>query len=557
MCTQYLSRLLVPLAIFCLMPLSVTAEEPIAPLAKPSVVYKVHNASDRLEMKVNTSRILTMNQKITRNQVNNPAILELTELSPNEVQISAKATGVTQVNLWGEDKKIHTIDVIIYDDVRELEMVLRKLFPRAVLTVTPLRLAKDVDSVTTTAVAITQTKIYGAPSVAISGFVDNPEQIVRIMRVAEQYYKRENIVNNMTIGGCRQVLLHVKIMEVSRTKLRKLGFDWSKITGSNVVTSGPTGLLSDFDPTELTSPGNIFRTPMPGTFAFNIGGGGAAFFGVLDALREDGLAKVLAEPVLTTISGHPASFRAGGSFYIIPSGQNGGAPITVEYGTQLKFVPIVLGNGRIRLEVRAIISDSDPSLPFEYQPALKDRVVETGAELQAGQTLAIAGLVQTRTEAKNSGLPWISEVPYLGAAFRRVKEQVNEIELLIMVTPELVEAMDADEVPQCGPGMRTTSPSDWELFMKGHLEVPNCSPMGGSGGGLPPEGMILGPVEQIPTPAPADAFGNPDVDAGAKLRGPYNRHARSKPNSSQEAVSAASRGGPPGLIGPVGYDVVE
>jgi len=105
-------------------------------------------------------------------------------------------------------------------------------------------------------------------------------------------------------------------------------------------------------------------------------------------------------------------------------------------------------------------------------PGLKSRDADTGVEMMAGQTLAIAGLVQSRVDSLNSGLPWIGDVPYLGVPFRRVNYTANEVELLIMVTPELVEAMDADEVPPCGPGMQTTSPSDWELFMKGYLEVP-------------------------------------------------------------------------------------
>ena len=84
--------------------------------------------------------------------------------------------------------------------------------------------------------------------------------------------------------------------------------------------------------------------------------------------------------------------------------------------------------------------------------------------------------MQTVVEGENTGLPWISEVPYLGALFRSEHEKRNEVELLILVTPELVEAMDANEAPPCGPGMQTTSPSDWELFMKGHLEVPKCCP---------------------------------------------------------------------------------
>ena len=221
-------------------------------------------------------------------------------------------------------------------------------------------------------------------------------------------------------------------------------------------------------------------------------------------------------------------------------------------------MPIVLGNGKIHLDVRSTISEIDPSLPATYRPTVPgmSRSAETGVEIQAGQTLAIAGLVENRSEAENSGLPWISDVPYLGAAFRKVKEQVNEIESLIMVTPEMVEAMDACEVPPCGPGMQTTSPSDWELFMKGHLEVPKCCPTGGNGecpprrrpDGPPPDGMILGPGEKSPTPQPAD---------GAEgLPGPHSRYSPSKPNASA-AATRRSPNDPPGFIGPVGYDVVK
>ncbi len=99
-------------------------------------------------------------------------------------------------------------------------------------------------------------------------------------------------------------------------------------------------------------------------------------------------------------------------------------------------------------------------------------------------------------------------MPYLGVAFSKKHETTNEVELLILVTPELVEAMDANEVPPCGPGMQTASPSDWELFMKGHLEVPKCCPTAGGpangqgGDGPPPDGMI-GPGEQVPRRAPS------------------------------------------------------
>ena len=295
-------------------------------------------------MIIHSTRILTTEQKIAQTAVENPDILETTLLSPTQVHISAKTTGVTKVNLWDENKKLYTIRVLVVGDVRELALILRTAFPSDALKVTPV-----------------------ATSVMISGFVDKAEHIDRIVQIAEQYYPK--VINNMTVGGCQQVSLHVKIMEVSRTKLRRLGFDWAKITGSNTVMSAASGLLSPpSSPTLVSGVGSIplapattAGNPLTGTFAFNIANGSSAFFGVLNAMAEDDLAKILAEPTLTTISGRPASFRAGGSFFIVPNGQNGGPPLTVNYGTQINFVPIVLGNGRIRLEVRSTISEPDPS----------------------------------------------------------------------------------------------------------------------------------------------------------------------------------------------------
>jgi pilus assembly protein CpaC len=553
MFTRCFSRLLMPLAICAFWPAVAPADPPPTPLARPSIVQKIQSSNEKLEMTVHSSRILTMDQKIPQAQVNNPDILEVTPLSPTQVQISAKAPGVTQVNLWGEDKKVYTVDVIVFGDAQELAMVLRTTFPSAALKVTPV-----------------------SNSVLISGFVDQAESIDRIVRIAEEYYPK--VINNMTVGGVQLVLLHVKVMEVSRTKLRRLGFDFSKITGPNVVTSSPSGALVD---TINTTPVTPATPPTPsapwspivtqglaptaagaGTFTFGIVNGASAFFGVLDALRRDNLIKIMAEPTLVTVSGRAASFNSGGEFPV-PVPQSLGTT-TIEwkkYGTQIDFVPIVLGNGKIRLEIRPQVSELDESRSITIGsitvPGLKSRDADTGVEMTAGQTLGIAGLVQSYTEAENSGLPWISEVPYLGMAFRKVHESTNEVETLILVTPELVDPMDACEVPPCGPGTQTTSPSDWELFMKGHLEVPKCCPSGGDGAcppgepapdEPPPDGMIQSPGEQIPTPPPS---------AGRKTAGPHSRYVPSKTTPSAAKSSAGSQDGPPGFIGPVGYDVVK
>jgi pilus assembly protein CpaC len=542
MYTRSFLRLLTPLAALWLLPPAVLAQQPSALpvlLERPSIVYKVRSPSERLEMTVRTSRLLTTDQKIVQAQVDNPDILDLTPLSPHQIQIAAKVAGVTHVNLWDEDKKLYTVNVIVYRDVQELTMLLRSAFPNAALKVVPV-----------------------ANAVMISGFVDQPEHIDRIIRISEEFYPK--VINNMTVGGCQQVLLHVKVMEVSRTKLRQLGFDWGKITGNNIVVSSPTSLLSDNNPTNVLPLPNVFRTAAPSTFAFSIGDSASSlFYGVLEALRQDNLMKIMSEPTLVAVSGQAASFKSGGKIPV-PTPQSLGT-LSIDwqpYGTQIEFVPIVLGNGKIRLEVRPDVSELDyangTTIAGTTVPGIKSRDAHTAVEMMAGQTLAIAGLVETRLEAENRGLPWISELPYLGAAFRTVKETKNEVELLILVTPELVEALDPCDVPPCGPGMQTTSPSDWELFMKGHIEVPNCCPNGsvrqgdcppnGVGpDGPPPDGMI-GPSEPIPAPQPG---------AAAKPRDPRIRYSSSKPRASTAASPSGSQDGPPGLIGPVGYDVVK
>ena len=168
-------------------------------------------------MTVNDSRILTMDQKIPQAQVNNPDVLELTPLSPNQIQISAKATGVTQVNLWDEEQEA------LHDR-------------RDRLSATP-RNSSDA------AVDVSQRGAEGRAGGQLGADLRLRRQAgaYRPDRADRRGVSIPKVINNMTVGGVQQVLLHVKVMEVSRTKLRQLGFDWAKITGSNVVTSGVSG----------------------------------------------------------------------------------------------------------------------------------------------------------------------------------------------------------------------------------------------------------------------------------------------------------------------------
>jgi len=543
-------------------------------LSPQPLVHKVQAANDRLELVVHTSRILTLDAKIPQAQVNNPEVVELVALSPNQIQVYAKKPGVTQVNLWDENKNIHTVDIIVFSDAQELTMILRSTFPKSALKVVPL-----------------------ANSVILSGFVDDPNQIQAIIKIAQDYHP--NVINNITVAGAQQVLLQVKVMEVSRTKLRDVGVDFANLGQSgDFVASSISGLIAS-----VSNSASTVTSTGAQTFQFGIMDGGNSFFGVLQLLQQRNIAKILAEPNLVTVSGRPAFFNAGGEFPVIVPQSLGTVSIQYKkFGTQVDFVPIVLGNGMIRLECRPRISEIDDTRSIVINgfnvPAIKVREVDTGVEMRAGQTLAIAGLIQTRVDNQFRGLPWVSDLPWVGAAFRRVKAQNNEIELLILVTPQLVDAMDPHEVPNCGPGMSSTDPNDVDLYFRGHLEVPSCGPCGCGATGPhthSPTEMLPAGAQEIPEPeltppeppsarssrAPGQAHvsDQPQVrptrlpptrpvvrrtaPATNKAGMPskkvsYGRSNRRSPTPSSERlppVKRADKKDAPGFIGPVGYDL--
>jgi len=430
-----------------------------APQLQPqanSVVRKITQANERLEMTVNSSQILKLDTRIPRLVVNNPEIVTATPLDEYQVQIAARKPGVTQVNLWDENGQIYTVDLLIFGDVRELELALKQMFPGS--TVKVMRLTN---------------------SLVLEGQVDRPEVVSAVFRLAEDYAPK--VVSNLTVGGAQQVMLKVKVMEVSRTKLRKLGVDFGVFGPNGFFVSSASDIIQSASSSAQTAT----ALSAGETITFGVIDNGTTFLGFLDALQQKNVSKILADPVLTTVSGRPANFLVGGELPIlVPSGLG---QTTIEYkkfGTQIDFVPIVLGNGRIRLEVRPEVSEIDDSRSVTVNsfvvPALKVRRVDTGVEMNAGQTLALAGLIQERVESSQRGLPVIADIPVIGIPFRKVQEQVNEIENLILVTPEFADAMDPCDVPQCGPGMETMSPNADQLYIKGQIEVPACGPCGAS-----------------------------------------------------------------------------
>ncbi len=402
----------ISLSVVLLLTLRATAETPLP--TSPEIA--ISTSVQQLEMRVNTSRMLTLEHVFSRAQVTNPDVLQIHPISPYQLQVVAKTPGSTQINLHDSQNRIHAIDVSVTADVGELDRLLKSQFPRAVLQIIPL-----------------------ANSVVVGGYVNRADDVDRIIQIAEDYCPR--VINNITVSGAQQVLLHVRVMEVSRTKLREHGIDLR------------CGIVKQ----------------------------DKRFLGFLSALQKNQLVKVLAEPTLVTISGRSASFRAGGEFPVVVPGALGTNSIEYKtYGTEVDFVPNVLANGRIRLEVRPRVSELDlvhtTKMNKNTMPSLKVRQVDTGVEMQSGQTLALAGLIQNRVEAENRALPILGKIPYIGAPFRHVAEKNNEIELLIMVTPEIVEPLMPHQVPPLGPGMNSASPRGTALYLRGEIEVPShCS----------------------------------------------------------------------------------
>ena len=543
------------------------------------LIFKVKSTQERLTMTINSSRILELARKIPRAQVNNPEILDMKAVSDRQIQVHGKKTGVTEVNLWDENGKIYSINVAVMGDAKELGLLLKTAFPNSAIRLIPT-----------------------ANSVILTGYIDRAEWVPRIERIAEDYYPK--VINHMTVGGTQQVLLHVKLMEVSRTRLAELGFDWANISGDDFAISSISGLLSGATATSVTTTGNE-------TFAFGSVDSGNSFFGVLSALQEKGLVKILAEPTLTTVSGRPAYFQVGGEIPVLIPQSLGTVSVDFRrFGTQVNFVPIVLGNGNVRLEVRPRVSELDETIGVTLAgstiPGFRTREVETGVELQVGQTLCLAGLIQKKERSSSRGFPVLGDIPYVGAAFRRTRSEWEEVELLVMVRPELAAALDCDEVPPCGPGMFSRLPTDCEMMLKGSIEVPvpcpggeggcnggDCNGNGCNGNGCN-NGGHMNHMNQVPTEAterrievpqseatearasmPAPPMPAPTTIQTARRAGPTvqersgssrrvnsgrgdsNRYNHSRPQSNRARAGANSPSGQPGLIGPTGYDVLN
>lgn len=297
------------------------------------------------------------------------------------------------------------------------------------------------------------------------------------------------IVNLLRVPGVQQVMLQVQIAELNRTALRGIGTDLyyrdgsGRAFGTNLSGAGTQNV---FAPTTETAAGGLATAGAPellGLLPNVVAATGFALLPstqldvMLRALRTNGVLSILAEPNLVAISGQKAQFLAGGEIPIPRSTVTGvAAEISVdwrEYGVRLQFEPYVLEDETIRLIVSPEESSLDYSNAIEISgspvPAIQTRQVTTTVEMRQGQTLAMAGLLRVSIDANTTRIPGLGDLPYIGPLFSNTTHQRVEKELMILVTPYLVAAMNPEDVP-CLPGEELQDPNDLEFYLLNRIE---------------------------------------------------------------------------------------
>ena len=288
------------------------------------------------------------------------------------------------------------------------------------------------------------------------------------------------IINLLKVPQNQQVLLKVQIAELDRRAIREIGVD---------LTLG--GGAGDFFQSVLTGTGNLFAS-FPDT-ELDI---------LMQALRQNSVATVLAEPNLVTLSGHTATFQSGGEFgFIVGQGFGAFAAQFKPFGVLLAFTPYVLDDGTIRLQVAPEVSNVDQTLGIDI-PGVRTRNASTTVNLREGQTLAIAGLLQLDRAGTTTRVPLVGDIPVVGNLFSDNQYDVREQELLVIVTPYLVDAIEnADSIPL--PGEEIMEPNDLEFYLINRIEGRTCSPHRSTmGWDQPLDGLFQMRVEQSYTAGP-------------------------------------------------------
>lgn len=426
----------------------------------------------KLNVVMGKSVIVKSAEQVKRVSIADPAIANFVLTSPNEIYVTGKAPGFTNMTLWKDKGQYSIYDIEVGYDVSRLKRQIQEILPEE----KGLRVTAIHDSIT------------------LSGQASSTSNLSQVMAVARAYAPEGKVHNLVEVRGVHQVMLEVRVAEMQRSLGRRLGVNFNYVT-----ESGKFGINRLADLTTLVKPDNAnIGTPAPGPFSmfvapavnalFRFTSSGTTWTGFIDALKADGLVKILAEPTLIALSGQSASFLAGGEFPVpVPQGLGTVAIEYKQFGVSLNFTPTVLSDNKINIKVRPEVSELDfnnaVAISGAIVPGLNTRSAETVVELADGQSFAIAGLLRDTSRDAMNKYPLLGEIPILGVLFRSREFQRNETELVIIATPRLVKPLDMAKQPL--PTDFYVEPSDTDFYVLGLME--------GTGGGQ--SGKIKGELD--------------------------------------------------------------
>ncbi|MDO8066437.1 MULTISPECIES: type II and III secretion system protein family protein [unclassified Janthinobacterium] len=450
---------------------------------------------------------------VARVSVGDPRIADVILLNTTDVYLLGKSVGTTNLIVWNRNNEASIIDLSVSIDASLLQARLAELLPNE----------KDLHVT------------VAGDTLILSGVVSDTVKADQVMSLANAYAQRGSrpaagaaaagaapaaagaapdpsggpsasprVINLMAIAAPQQVMLEVKVAEVSKTLVDQLG---ANLGLSKTIGGWTYSLLS-----------NLLSNNPSSIGASNSRNGN--FLG-LDAQKRDGLIKVLAEPNIMAISGQEASFLAGGKIFIpVSQTNNGGTPtITLEekeFGVAVKFTPTVLEGGRINLKVSPEVSDLNKEgigitatgiSTTAILPSFTTRRATTTVQLFDGQSFAIGGLIKNNVTSNIKALPGLGEVPVLGALFRSTDFQTDRSELVFIITPHLVKPLPPDYKLPTDPYVQ---PTRGDMFIQGKMEgtapapapMPQPAPLPAPASAPPPAAMAAPVPPAMPVATP-------------------------------------------------------
>jgi len=401
-----------------------TANEP----AQESEVQSLH-------LLVGRSLVISSPTRIKRISLADPTIAETVVINPRQIVVNGKSPGGVSLLLWDEADQSQAFEVSVDTDALGLSAKIHALFPAESVKV---ETAKD--------------------AVMLSGRVSSVAVADKIMEMAKNISPKVTNLLQAPVAPAGQIMLQVRFAEVDRVALKQFGVNLLSLPGAKNVFTTST---QQYSPPQLVTPTNGVESTLGVSNLMNI------FFlrpdinlaGTIQALEQQNVMEILAEPNLLTVSGKEASFLAGGEFpFPILQASNGGfAGITIqfkEFGVRLNFTPTLTLGGLIHLKVEPEVSSLDFTNALTLQgftiPALSTRRVKSEMDLADGQSFAIAGLIDNRVTSQLEKVPGIGDIPILGKLFQSWSKQKSTDELLIVVTPHIVQSLSAENTPK-GP----------------------------------------------------------------------------------------------------------